>query len=105
MTAPAGRLPLTAVPDAAGTTPSGVRDGSGHAGHGDPAQRRLAWLAAHPGGAIGRPQADQLIQAATVGAVEVARAYDDFCLLLDLIDKAEAEGLCPLHPLPGGSRS
>ena len=104
MTAPAARLPLTVVPDAAGTTPSGVRDGS-HAGHGDPVQRRRAWLASHPGGTIGRPQAGQLVHAATVGAVEVARAYDDFCLLLDLIDQADAEGLCPLQPRAGGSRS
>ena len=100
MTAHAARLPLTAVPDAvAGTTPSGVRDGSAHNGHGDLVQRRRAWLATHPGGTIGRPRADQLVHAATVGAVEVARAYDDFCLLLDLLDKAEAEGRCPLHPL------
>ena len=87
------------------TTPDGARDGSAHAGHGDPVQRRRAWLMTHPGGVIGRPRADQLVHAATVGDVEVARAYDDFCLLLDLIDQAEAEGLCPLHPPAGGAPS
>jgi hypothetical protein len=106
VTALAGGLPLTAVPHAV-TTPDCVRDGTSAdvADVGDVVARKRAWRASHPDGIIGRPRPDQLTFAATVRGVELARAYDDMTLLMDLIDAAEAEGRCPLHPLAVGSPS
>ena len=102
MTAPAAGPLTAAVPDSV-TTPDGVRDGSSPAA--DVVDRKHEWLASHPGGVIGRPRADQLIYAATVRGVEIARAYAGLAKLMDLIDQAEAEGRCPLHPPAGGSPS
>ena len=103
MTTPEVGLPLTAVPHVAATQ-AGVRDGASADG-GDVVARKRAWLASHPEGTVGRPRADQLAYAATVRGVELARAYDDMARLMDLVDAAEAEGRCPLHPLADGSPS
>jgi hypothetical protein len=92
---------MTAVPHAA-TARAGVRDGPGGA-VGDVVARKRAWLASHPGGTVGRPRADELVYAATVCDVELARAYDDLANLMDLVDAAEADGRCPLHPQGGPS--
>lgn len=72
---------------------------------GDVVARRRAWLASHPKGVIGRPRPDELIYTASVGGVELARAYDDLGRLMDLVDAAEGEGRCPLHPIAAGSPS
>jgi hypothetical protein len=63
-----------------------------------PVVRGAQWLTAHPGGTIGPPEPDQLRQEAVVDGLVIATAYDDLSKLMDLVDKAEAEGRCPLHP-------
>ena len=79
--------------------------GPGAAEYNAPVIRRNEWLAAHPGGTIGRPRPGELgMEAAVIGTV-LATAYDDLGALMDQADKAEAEGRCPLHLHDGTCRA
>ena len=65
-----------------------------------PVLRKNKWLADHePHGVIRRPFRGQPDMEAAVDGKVIATGYDGYLKeLMDAVDRAEAEGSCPMHP-------
>jgi hypothetical protein len=75
-----------------------VRDPS-PADRDDPVTRKNKWLADHPEGSIGYPWPGEPDMEVAVGGTVITTGYGNYLEeLMDAVDRAEAQGCCPVHP-------